>query len=129
MGEANGKGSFDRLVVAAAPKGLAGGRVIFPKVSVGATHNVLMAAALVSVFALTTAVKPEPWYDPRYALPLLGMILGGVAAAWVGARVVGRAASFREVAGPAMAPSCSHNSWPIAATVGRFNISIFRKQA
>jgi len=36
----------------------------------------LMAAALVTVFALTTAVKADPWYDPRYALPLLGMILG-----------------------------------------------------
>ncbi|HEY5830117.1 MAG: UDP-N-acetylglucosamine 1-carboxyvinyltransferase [Hyphomicrobiaceae bacterium] len=33
-------------VVAKAPKGLKGARVIFPKVSVGATHAVLMAAAL-----------------------------------------------------------------------------------
>jgi putative ABC transport system permease protein len=40
------------------------------------TSAMLMAATLVTVFALTTQVKPEPWYDPRYALPLLGMILG-----------------------------------------------------
>ncbi|WP_088348294.1 MULTISPECIES: UDP-N-acetylglucosamine 1-carboxyvinyltransferase [Rhodomicrobium] len=33
-------------VVAKAPKGLRGGRIQFPKVSVGATHNVLMAAVL-----------------------------------------------------------------------------------
>jgi len=33
-------------VVAKAPKGLVGNRVTFPKVSVGATHNVLMAATL-----------------------------------------------------------------------------------
>jgi UDP-N-acetylglucosamine 1-carboxyvinyltransferase len=33
-------------VVAKAPHGLRGGRIVFPKVSVGATHNVLMAAAL-----------------------------------------------------------------------------------
>jgi UDP-N-acetylglucosamine 1-carboxyvinyltransferase len=33
-------------VVAKAPKGLRGARVIFPKVSVGATHAVLMAASL-----------------------------------------------------------------------------------
>ncbi len=33
-------------VVARAPKGLIGNRVTFPKVSVGATHNVLLAAAL-----------------------------------------------------------------------------------
>jgi putative ABC transport system permease protein len=40
------------------------------------TSAMLTAAALVTVFALTTQVKPDPWYDPRYALPLLGMILG-----------------------------------------------------
>jgi UDP-N-acetylglucosamine 1-carboxyvinyltransferase len=33
-------------VVARAPKGLRGARIAFPKVSVGATHNVMMAAAL-----------------------------------------------------------------------------------
>ena len=33
-------------VVAKAPKGLRGGVVSFPKVSVGATHNILMAATL-----------------------------------------------------------------------------------
>ncbi len=36
----------------------------------------LVAASLVTVFALTTAVSPDPWYHPRYALPLMGMILG-----------------------------------------------------
>ena len=37
----------------------------------------MMAAGLiVTVLALTTQIKPDPWYDPRYALPLLGMILG-----------------------------------------------------
>lgn len=34
------------------------------------------AAALVMVVALTTAVRPDPWYDARYAIPLLGMVLG-----------------------------------------------------
>jgi len=28
------------------------------------------------LFALTGPVRPDPWFDPRYALPLLGMILG-----------------------------------------------------
>jgi putative ABC transport system permease protein len=36
----------------------------------------LLAATIVTLFALTTQVQPDPWYDPRYALPLLGMILG-----------------------------------------------------
>jgi len=40
------------------------------------TGSMLFAAALVTIFALTGPVSPDPWYDPRYALPLLGMILG-----------------------------------------------------
>ncbi len=40
------------------------------------TTAMLMAATLVTGFALATQVQPEPWYDPRYAIPLLGMILG-----------------------------------------------------
>ena len=34
------------------------------------------AATLVTVMALTTQIRPEPWFDPRYAIPILGMILG-----------------------------------------------------
>jgi UDP-glucose/iron transport system permease protein len=30
------------------------------------------------VFALLVVLKPEPWYLPRYALPILGMILGNI---------------------------------------------------
>ncbi|PKU23127.1 ABC transporter permease [Telmatospirillum siberiense] len=40
------------------------------------TSCMSMAACLVTIFALTTALRPDPWYDPRYAIPLLGMILG-----------------------------------------------------
>ena len=40
------------------------------------TGCMLVAACLVTVFALTVQVNPEPWYHPRYALPLLGMVLG-----------------------------------------------------
>ncbi|ABA58303.1 Conserved hypothetical protein 245 [Nitrosococcus oceani ATCC 19707] len=40
------------------------------------TGCMLLAASLVTVFALTTQIRPDPWYDPRYTLPLLGMILG-----------------------------------------------------
>ena len=40
------------------------------------TGCMLIAASLVTLFALTTQLGPEPWYHPRYALPLLGMILG-----------------------------------------------------
>jgi putative ABC transport system permease protein len=36
----------------------------------------LLAAGTVTTFSLLTQLRPEPWYHPRYALPLLGMILG-----------------------------------------------------
>jgi len=30
------------------------------------------------VLALLTAIRPQPWHDPRYAIPLLGIVLGSV---------------------------------------------------
>jgi putative ABC transport system permease protein len=36
----------------------------------------LLAAGTVTMFALLTELRPDPWYHPRYALPLLGMMLG-----------------------------------------------------
>lgn len=30
----------------------------------------------VTLMALTVLVRPEPWYHPQYAIPLLGMLLG-----------------------------------------------------
>ena len=40
------------------------------------TATMLFAATLVTVFALTTQLRPDPWFDPRYGIPLLGMVLG-----------------------------------------------------
>jgi putative ABC transport system permease protein len=40
------------------------------------TICMMLASGLVTSFALLTALRPDPWYDPRYAIPLLGMILG-----------------------------------------------------
>ena len=40
------------------------------------TGCMLFAAGLVTIFALATQVSPDPWYHPRYAIPLLGMVLG-----------------------------------------------------
>ena len=40
------------------------------------TGSMLLASTLVTVFALTTQIRPDPWHDPRYALPILGMVLG-----------------------------------------------------
>lgn len=40
------------------------------------TGSMFMAASLVTVFGLFVQVKPDPWYEARYAIPLLGMVLG-----------------------------------------------------
>ena len=40
------------------------------------TACITTASMLVTLFALTVSLKAHPWYDPRYAVPLLGMILG-----------------------------------------------------
>ena len=47
-------------VLAKAPKGLRGAHIVFPKVSVGATHNVLLAAALAKGETLIENAAREP---------------------------------------------------------------------
>jgi len=40
---------------------------------------VVAAASLATVLlALMTAIRPTPWHDPRYAIPLMGIVLGSV---------------------------------------------------
>jgi putative ABC transport system permease protein len=39
---------------------------------------VAMATLLTALLALTTAIRPHPWYDPHYAIPLVGIVLGSV---------------------------------------------------
>ena len=40
------------------------------------TVCITTASMVVTIFALAVSLRPHPWYDPRYAIPLLGMILG-----------------------------------------------------
>ena len=47
-------------VVARAPKGLVGNRVVFPKVSVGATHTIMMAATLAKGETVIENAAREP---------------------------------------------------------------------
>ncbi|HCQ64446.1 MAG TPA: iron export ABC transporter permease subunit FetB [Rhodobacteraceae bacterium] len=35
-----------------------------------------LAGLFITIYGLSVAIRPEPWWQPRYALPLLGMILG-----------------------------------------------------
>lgn len=38
--------------------------------------SMMFAGLAVTMLALSTQIRPTPWYDPRYAVPLLGMVLG-----------------------------------------------------
>ena len=40
------------------------------------TGAMFVSSFAVTVFALIVLVQAEPWYEPRYAIPLLGMLLG-----------------------------------------------------
>jgi len=49
----------------------------FGNYAVGASA-VAFATFLTAILALTTAIRPQPWFDARYAIPLAGIILGNV---------------------------------------------------
>ena len=49
----------------------------FGNYAVGGTA-VALATFLTAILALTTAIRPQPWYDPHYAIPLAGIVLGSV---------------------------------------------------
>jgi len=40
------------------------------------TLSMLISSFSITILALTTIIKIKPWYEPRYAVPLLGMLLG-----------------------------------------------------
>ena len=40
------------------------------------TATMTLAAATLTLVALLGTLQPDPWYAPRYAIPLFGMILG-----------------------------------------------------
>jgi len=40
------------------------------------TVCILVGATLVTALALAGPLQPEPWYHPRYSLPIFGMVLG-----------------------------------------------------
>ena len=40
------------------------------------TLTMFVSSFSVALLTLIALIGPEPWYDPRYAIPLLGMILG-----------------------------------------------------
>lgn len=66
-------------VVARAPKGLTGARITFPKVTVGATHNVLMAAVLAKgTTVLENAAREPEVGDLATCLNAMGAKISGI---------------------------------------------------
>lgn len=66
-------------VMASAPGGLVGNRVVFPKVSVGATHNVLLAAALAKGETVLENAAREPEIgDVANCLVKMGVTIEGI---------------------------------------------------
>jgi len=66
-------------VIARAPKGLRGARIVFPKVSVGATHNVLLAAALAKGETVIENAAREPEIgDVASCLSKMGAKVDGI---------------------------------------------------
>ncbi|MET1045664.1 MAG: UDP-N-acetylglucosamine 1-carboxyvinyltransferase [Hyphomicrobium sp.] len=66
-------------VVAKAPKGLRGAHIVFPKVSVGATHNVLLAAALAKGETVIENAACEPEIgDVAACLSKMGATVEGI---------------------------------------------------
>ncbi|QEY31270.1 iron export ABC transporter permease subunit FetB [Synechococcus sp. RSCCF101] len=48
----------------------------FPGIHLSSMVSVLTSAALVTGVAVGGILRPAPWYDPQYLIPLLGMVLG-----------------------------------------------------
>ena len=66
-------------MVARAPKGLKGARYTFPKVSVGATENLMMAAALAKgTTVLDNAAREPEITDLAHCLAAMGVPMGGI---------------------------------------------------
>ncbi len=40
------------------------------------TFSMFLSSFTIAIMALTVIINAEPWYEPRYAIPLLGMLLG-----------------------------------------------------
>jgi putative ABC transport system permease protein len=40
------------------------------------TGSMFLSSFVLAIFALAVVIQAEPWYAPRYAIPILGMLLG-----------------------------------------------------
>jgi len=100
-------------VLASAPNGLRGGRIVFPKVSVGATHNVLMAAVLAKGETVIENAAREPE-------------IGDVAACLVkmGAHIEGIGSSTLRVQGRESLEGAVHSVLPDRIETGTYAMAV-----
>src|SRR5215468_1623220 len=69
----------DGYVFASAPNGLVGGRIVFPNVSVGATENLMMAAALArGETEIVNAAREPEVVDLAHCLTAMGADIAGM---------------------------------------------------
>ena len=100
-------------VVAKAPRGLVGNRVVFPKVSVGATHNTMMAAALAKGETVIENAAREPE-------------IGDVAECLVkmGAHIEGIGTSTLRIQGRSSLEGATHTVLPDRIETGTFACAV-----
>jgi UDP-N-acetylglucosamine 1-carboxyvinyltransferase len=100
-------------VIARAPKGLRGARIVFPKVSVGATHNTLLAAAL---------AKGETVIENAAREPEIGDV--AVCLTKMGAKVEGIGTSVLRIQGQDRLEGTVHTVLPDRIETGTFAIAV-----
>jgi len=100
-------------VLAKAPGGLKGARIIFPKVSVGATHNVLMAAVLAKGETILENAAREPEIGDL-AKCLIKM----------GAKIEGVGTSTLQVQGVTHLEGATHTVLPDRIEAGTFAMAV-----
>jgi UDP-N-acetylglucosamine 1-carboxyvinyltransferase len=100
-------------VVAKAPRGLRGARIIFPKVSVGATHNIMMAATLAKGETVIENAAREPE-------------VGDVAECLVkmGAKIEGAGTSTMRIEGRSRLEGAVHTVLPDRIETGTFAFAV-----
>jgi UDP-N-acetylglucosamine 1-carboxyvinyltransferase len=100
-------------VVARAPQGLHGARITFPKVSVGATHNIMMAASLARGETVLENAAREPE-------------VGDVAACLVkmGAKIEGAGTSTVRIEGRSRLEGAVHTVLPDRIETGTFAFAV-----
>ncbi|THD42641.1 MAG: UDP-N-acetylglucosamine 1-carboxyvinyltransferase [Bradyrhizobium sp.] len=100
-------------VVARAPKGLCGGEIVFPKVTVGGTHVAMMAAALAHGSTLISNAAREP--EVKDLADCLNKM---------GARIKGAGSSTIEIVGVARLDGARHRVLPDRIEAGTYATAV-----